>query len=134
MQQVVDGIVTESLLQYKNSLKKDEPLSPGKTAFLNQNPHANLKLDCVKRCLRNRQVAWLTFFKLPELGNFANAIDGVKLTSDPDSAIVRTLLYLLSMETWLMSVITKASAERDTSKVDSLGVLAYLLKELLWNC
>ena len=52
---------------------------------------------------------------------------------DPDSQLVKFLLYVMSMETFLPEALADAAVNRDTSKIETLGLLAFLLKEMLWN-
>lgn len=73
------------------------------------------------------------FQSYTELGNLANTIDMVALTRDPNSPVVKFLLYLISMETYLPMAISEAGINRDSSKVETLGLIAFLYKELLWN-
>ena len=86
-----------------------------------------------ERVLRSRHITWLTLFQASGVGPLSNPIDVVALTRDPHSPIVHFLLYLISMETFLPAALADAAVNRDTSKIETMGLIAFLLKELLWN-
>ena len=91
-------------------------------------------IDSVKRVVRNRQVAWLIFFKImPGLGDMNWPLDGNAICNEPDHPLVYTFMYLFSMDTFLPHALTAATVNRDMSKIDTLGALAFVMKEMIWN-
>ena len=91
-------------------------------------------IESAKHVIRNRHIAWLTFFKVPEgLGDWSRPLDGYALCNLPDHPLVKTLLYMFSMDTFLPNSLTLAEVNRDTSKIESLGPLAFVMKEMIWN-
>ena len=58
------------------------------------------------------------------------AID-IKDIRNPESEIVKAILYVYSKETFLPYILNKANREKDESKVKTIGAYAYVLNEIL---
>ena len=137
LQEIVDGILAESAKHMNDNvasmtadLQKKASDSFGGEA---ENEAARM-IDSVKRVVRNRQVAWLIFFKvMPGLGDWNWPLDGNAICNQADHPLVYTFMYLFSMDTFLPHALTAATVNRDTSKIDTLGALAFVMKEMIWN-
>ena len=97
------------------------------------------KMETVKE--ENRKIvsdlAKITFDKLGELIKKKGHKKKMPLTkeilSDPDHLIVKTLIYLYSLEPPIYKILNKASREKDASKVGTLGPYSDCLRTILAN-
>ena len=104
--EIISGIVKEGQAQQKNA-----KYSKNKINILNKK-------------------AWLKIFNNFNLGNMDETIK-IKDIRNPDSEIVKAILYIYSKETFLPYILNKASREKDQSKVKTIGPYAYVLNEIL---
>ena len=58
----------------------------------------------------------------------------LEIYTDPENPIVKSLLYIYTMETWLYPELNKASRNKDESKIMLLGPYSCALNAILGYC
>lgn len=56
-----------------------------------------------------------------------------KILQNPSHKFVKTLLYIYSMESFVFSVINKASRNKDVDKIESFGPFASALSYIIYS-
>ena len=56
-----------------------------------------------------------------------------KILSNPSNSIVKTLIYIYSMESFLFKEMNQASRSKDTTKIEYYGPLACALAYIIHN-
>lgn len=75
---------------------------------------------------------WDKIFSKVDILNRSKPIDLISL-HDPENDIVKFILYVQSMETFITSSLNTASNTGDISKADNIGPYAMVLGEILWK-
>ena len=70
-------------------------------------------------------------FDMVELGNRDKPLNRDVLRNDPDNPIVRTIMYLYSLEPPFYRVLNRACREKDVSKIELVGPFAAALGEIV---
>ena len=81
--------------------------------------------------LYNYQTAWQVIFMVGGIKNFDISVTADILQNRPEHPVVKTLLYIYSMETVLPESIDRASRIKDESTLPTLGPYVLALVHIL---
>ena len=78
--------------------------------------------------------AWKFIFDCFDIDVFDDeALEYEGVLDNPNSNIIKFIIFIYSMETFIPKVFNKAEREKDSSKVLSLGPFANILSEVCCN-
>ena len=96
---------------------------------------AGIKYEAVETKIDKERIdviceVWDDFVNMPNMCDPEKSIKAEYL-SDPNHPVVRLIIYIYSMKTFLNQAINKASRERNLRKSRSLGPFAAVLGQIL---
>ena len=75
---------------------------------------------------------WKFLFKLADFGSLDKPLTA-KILSDPNHEIVRLIMYIYSMESFIYEDLNRATRDKDLSKVKFYGAFAAALSYILYS-
>jgi len=79
--------------------------------------------DATKACIAAHTKMWKNLFKIGNLGNFDQPLTA-KILSNSNHKIVKHLMYIFSMESFLFSELNLATREKNSLKIKYYGPIA----------
>ena len=75
---------------------------------------------------------WKFLFKLGDLGDLDKPLTA-KILSDPSHKIVKIIMYIYSMESFIYEDLNRATRDKDYSKIKFFGAFAAVLSFILYS-